>query len=120
MNMSYKHDAFISGVEFSLDWGDKIPEEDLEKYNKLIRIREKRFKRKKIIRRFKMWFKKRWWVLSAVLIVAGVFGLFFFLNALSEEIRGYKAVGGEIFVIFLPVALIFGRDLIHEVLDIFK
>lgn len=111
--MKYKHDAFIEGVEFSLDWGDKLSDKNLKKYRKLISKRDRKS-------RFKMWFKKRWWVLSAVLIVAGVFGLFFFLNALSEEIRGYEAVGGEIFVIFLPVALIFGRDLIHEVIDLFK
>lgn len=71
-------------------------------------------------RKFKMFLKKRLWWISAVLIVAVVFGLFFISNSLSEELRGYEGVGGEIFILFLPVALILGRDLLHDLLDIFK
>ena len=124
---------FIEFVEYGKDLGDQLPDKVMKKYHKMTdpgknysfkiapRGYGKRAWRREVRKRkFKMLLKKRLGVILAVLIVAGVFTLFFILNSMSEEIRGYQAVGGEFFILFLPIALILGRDLLHDVIDLFK
>lgn len=128
-----KKQNFIQFVEHASDLGDRLPDKVIRKYYKYtepkgkysfkiarsvfgktwIRERRRKLKFKKLLKRLLVWF-------SAVLIVAGVFTLFFVSNSMSEEIRGYKGVGGEFFILFLPFALVWGRDLLNDIIDLFK
>ena len=104
--------SFIDGVEFALDYGAAVPDPLMKKYYRIIKK-----KRPSKIKRF---VKAHWKGLLAVLIFAASITLFFILNSVAEEIRGYKAVGGEIFALAIPFFIVLLRDLIHDFIDLWK
>ena len=128
-----KKQNFIQFVEHASDLGERLPDKTIQKYYKFTAPNKKysfkiaprdygkrAWKRERRKLKFKKGLRARLGVILAVLIVAGVFTLFYVSNSMSEAVRGYKAVGGEFFILLLPVALILARDLLHDFIDLFK
>lgn len=128
-----KKQNFIQFVEHASDLGERLPDKTMQKYYKLNKsyktyyfkraprgYGKRAWKRERRKLKFKKLLRARLGVILAVLIAVGVFTLFYISNSVSEALRGYKAVGGEFFILFLPVALILARDLLHDFIDLFK
>ena len=67
---------------------------------------------------FKRRLKRRRSVILAVLLFAGMFISFFYLNGIANAEREYNAIGGEIFVFISPVIIVCLRDMINDFIDI--
>lgn len=59
-------------------------------------------------------------VAITILIIAALITLFFILNGLANAWRGYKSIGGEVFVFLIPFIIVVIRDCIHDFINRMK
>lgn len=60
------------------------------------------------------------WLVLGVLIIMVSFIVFLTLNAKISAYRGYNAIGGEMFIPFIPILIIIVRDFFHDLVDVFN
>lgn len=77
----------------------------------------KPFKRKG---KFKAFINRHRTAIKTILIFGLLFISFIILNSIGEALRGYRAVGGEVFVFLAPFLIVAARNCIHEMIDLFK
>lgn len=54
---------------------------------------------------------------KAVIVTVLILIAFLVLNAIANELRGYKAVGGEILIFLIPFLIFLAVDSWHDVID---
>lgn len=89
----------------------------------LLQYRDKRIKdlKSKILKyKIKTFLKRHRKALTAVLLSALLLISFFILNGLAEAERGYKAIGGEVFIFFLPFIIVSLKNCICDLIDTLK
>ena len=70
--------------------------------------------------KIKDFFKRHRKGVTAILLSALLFISFLFLNRLAEAERGYKAIGGEVFIFFLPFIIVSLKNCICDLIDTLK
>ena len=68
------------------------------------------------MKRIHIVFKRHKKALINVLIGVGLFICFVIINRLVNDYRGYKAVGGEVFIFLMPFIIVRLRELVIDII----